>query len=451
MPFNFGAFAGGLAKGLNEGEKLRQAREESKLKTKMLDAQARHLDFQNQQLQNTIESARQAHEIQQATADAFRSSITEGQPAQPGFENEAAQMSQAPTRATIGPKAMSSNEIALEGLLRQGKATSGAFSGGTRSQSLAFATPQEALAFKNSPEYKQLYPFGARLNQTSRGLAFEGINPQNAAANAFHSELAQSGDRAKATKAYNEVLYGAGASNAAGKVAGEAAQFLGEPIAPMQPNERPFPPASQVQSAPSIPGPVTPSIRDMSVGDLLHAGQPAPATPGETSAQRAARRKGEIKNETKPVEPSTAKELGGLETLLNKTVGDIKANYDNGAYLGPIKGDESAYSFRRRFGTTIGQPVTDREAVFRSALSDASDQLLRARSGAQINEQEFKRLKDMLPKATDEPQVFQANLKRFEGQVQATMTSRKKFGTMTRGELGQGSGTGRLVPRAPGQ
>ena len=148
------------------------------------------------------------------------------------------------------------------------------------------------------------------------------------------------------------------------------------------------------------------------------------------------------------VPEAAAKEMGSLETLLNTTIPDIRNNYNKGAFLGPMKGNEQYYGFRRQFGTTIGQGVSDKEAKFRSALSDAADMLLRARSGAQINEQEYKRLAGLLPKATDEPQIFEANLSRFENQLRQSLTNRKKYENIPRSSLGQQGGTSLPSPPA---
>ena len=120
MPFNFGSFAGGLAEGMQRGAQLQQAREEAKLKQKMLDAQAKHQEFQNQQLMNQIQQAQQAQQLRQSAADALQASYTGGQQAQPGYEDQAAQMSRAEVPAQTGPNAMTPEQTYMVGAARQG-------------------------------------------------------------------------------------------------------------------------------------------------------------------------------------------------------------------------------------------------------------------------------------------------------------------------------------------
>lgn len=125
MPLNFGAFAGGLAQGLQQGQQLAVQRQEAQLRSKMLDAQMKHLDFQNQQLVNTVQQHQQAQQMASEAANAYGASVTGGQPAQPGFEDEAAQMSRAPVPAQMGPTPMTPQQQFIKSGLQQGKFTAG--------------------------------------------------------------------------------------------------------------------------------------------------------------------------------------------------------------------------------------------------------------------------------------------------------------------------------------
>jgi hypothetical protein len=116
------------------------------------------------------------------------------------------------------------------------------------------------------------------------------------------------------------------------------------------------------------------------------------------------------------MDPGTANSLTNLYAAKQQLDNiDQKFNKD---YLGPLKGTDTAFAARRRVGTAIGAPLGDNETSFRQSLADVKDQLLRARSGAQINEQEYQRLANMLPAATDEEKVFKAGMGRFRDQLQ---------------------------------
>jgi len=308
----------------------------------------------------------------------------------------------------------------------------------------AFADVPSALAFQNSPEFKTAFPTGARLQQSSKGWTFQGVNPVNVAANEFHRVMAQTGDANQALAAYNSILFGGSAMQGAGRELGGAAATMGAPVPPAPALTQPGRPSTQPQAQAAPP-----RIHPGFAGQIQAAPQ-APAQPGQSLPLQARQAQADITRETANIPEAASKEIGNLETLLNTTIQDIRKNYDKGAYLGPLKGNETYYGIRRQFGSTIGQPVNDREASFRSALSDAGDMLLRARSGAQINEQEYKRLAGLLPKATDEPQVFEANLTRFENQLRQTLSNRKRLENMPRSGIGQSGGASSLPPPPAG-
>jgi hypothetical protein len=135
----------------------------------------------------------------------------------------------------------------------------------------------------------------------------------------------------------------------------------------------------------------------------------------------------------KPADASTQKDISQLYGVLRQ-VDNIRGNFDK-EYLGPVKGTDTAFETRRRIGSYIGSPVGEKEVTFRQSLKDISDQLLRARSGAAINEAEYERMIGILPKATDEPKVFEAGVKRFEDEMKALLDSRVNLSRTSRKDL----------------
>lgn len=143
----------------------------------------------------------------------------------------------------------------------------------------------------------------------------------------------------------------------------------------------------------------------------------------------------EITASTRPIPQGAQTQIASLNSL-SRSVQEIK-NQFNKNFVGPVVGQDLDYASRRVFGKVIGRPLSEQEVQFRQNLDNIKDQLLRARSGAQINEQEYARLSTLLPKATDEPKVFQSGLKRFQDEINHLVTERKKLATMTTGELQQ--------------
>jgi len=66
---------------------------------------------------------------------------------------------------------------------------------------------------------------------------------------------------------------------------------------------------------------------------------------------------------------------------------------------------------------TIGS--TDAKTELHRGSNDLADMLLRARSGAQINEQEYDRLRRLVPNPNQPPQTFLSNLKNFRAELQS--------------------------------
>ena len=85
--------------------------------------------------------------------------------------------------------------------------------------------------------------------------------------------------------------------------------------------------------------------------------------------------------------------------------------------LGPIAGRATALGHAVAFGD---EPTIESYRI----VDNLSDQLLRARSGAQINEQEYQRLRNLVPNKTDKPDVFDVKLKSFRNELQRTIARR---------------------------
>jgi len=127
----------------------------------------------------------------------------------------------------------------------------------------------------------------------------------------------------------------------------------------------------------------------------------------------------------KAIPPAAAEKIGGIEGLLND-IESIKILYkfgtkeENQHWTGPVSG---------RYGTIQEKylgTATDKQVQFYSYVRDMQDALLRARSGAQINEQEFKRLVGFLPDVNVPAQTFKSRLIRFENELNNVLSTKKK-------------------------
>lgn len=113
------------------------------------------------------------------------------------------------------------------------------------------------------------------------------------------------------------------------------------------------------------------------------------------------------------------KGFGNYSDKLKKEFDKQEALASKGQYAGAFAGNVRAF-----LGTASPEEIT-----FRNALLDSADLLLRARSGAQINEQEYNRLKSILPQLTDEPNTFLPAMKRFQDETSAIINDTLKIGS----------------------
>ena len=112
-----------------------------------------------------------------------------------------------------------------------------------------------------------------------------------------------------------------------------------------------------------------------------------------------------------------------LDTLKNN-VDRIKQNYKK-EYVGFVKGRA------KQLQANVAGGVPEDQTTFYADVNDIADMLLRARSGAQINEQEYQRLSKLVPTPNLPPDTFSSRLKRFEEQLNQTMQNQQ-------GRLAQG-------------
>lgn len=73
-----------------------------------------------------------------------------------------------------------------------------------------------------------------------------------------------------------------------------------------------------------------------------------------------------------------------------------------------------------------GLGVEGKEVIFRRIVNNMADRLLRARSGAQINEQEFKRLLKIVPELGLSDKAFVARAKDFTRELKDVLKTKKK-------------------------
>lgn len=134
----------------------------------------------------------------------------------------------------------------------------------------AYATLQDAMAVKGTPDWQSAFPQGARLKQTSKGWQWESLTPVNFGASVAHTAsqtwlqshpgdfqgAAQAG--AQAMQNYN---FATQQAQAQGNVAGGVAAKTETPVQPMQPMEQPTQviPQNPQAATTATPSTVTPN------------------------------------------------------------------------------------------------------------------------------------------------------------------------------------------------
>lgn len=150
----------------------------------------------------------------------------------------------------------------------------------------------------------------------------------------------------------------------------------------------------------------------------------------------------------KPLPAAAAEKLGGLEALKNN-IASVKELYGWGTpakkagWVGPVAGRIGAIE-EKYTGT-----ASDEQVRFYAYVRDMKDALLRARSGAQINEQEYKRLVAFLPDETSPSSTFEARLQRFDDELTNIITTKTK--ALSEGGFGSQTGKNKVLPRKQGE
>lgn len=147
-----------------------------------------------------------------------------------------------------------------------------------------------------------------------------------------------------------------------------------------------------------------------------------PAALGGVNVRRSGVPAGEM--EKRGILTSMLSDLNELETLAEGQEGNI----------GPLAG---RFAAARRATVGVGPDTND---MFHIA-DNLADQLLRARSGAQINEQEYRRLRLLTPNPRTPSEKFWADLRRFKIELQNILSARQG------GPVDQRPETGVAAPR----
>lgn len=155
--------------------------------------------------------------------------------------------------------------------------------------------------------------------------------------------------------------------------------------------------------------------------------QPTEAQPSLLERENRAREAAQT------LSPEEGKSVAGFETIdtLLKQVDD---NYNKGENLGLTGESDTINSVRRKLPSQVGG-MTGQESTFKQALTSLRNTELYTKSGAQINEQELKRLLSALPQASDSREVFESGLRRYKQELAAIKEARLKYATTPKGDL----------------
>lgn len=191
-------------------------------------------------------------------------------------------------------------------------------------------------------------------------------------------------------------------------------------------------------------------IDEADLGPAGYAPYIQPAIPGVSGPERIPRQgpAGQVGGNVPPPPPGTSKDV---TTALNMRVlynDALKSFQDYTAKTGRTKRtitsmgrklpgigsalEETVLSFQDPEGVTVARKI-----------DNLADILLRLRSGAQINDAEFQRLRSLLPKLGENPTTAMANFRRFETELHTTIrVARERAPALFTPELLQSLGLG---------
>lgn len=133
---------------------------------------------------------------------------------------------------------------------------------------------------------------------------------------------------------------------------------------------------------------------------------------------------GEISPRVPPTIPTPeADKLADLNAM-KEALGVAKKNFSPD-FVGPVSARKLGLSQTVNL-PSIGLGATGQGALFTQSVQDIKDRLLRARSGAQINEQEYQRLVSLVPDQYKSVPDFLAKLGRFDEVLNSTISSKRQ-------------------------
>ena len=431
----WGGLSQGLAQGVQIGQQMKLQKEEHQLKAKMLEFQMKKME----------QEQRDQEQQQRGMAD-YQQAITQGVPDQFGgpvqgpieasgrLPAQPAPQRQATPQELYGLSLRAVRpQDAYHLIQQQQKATLP----GQANQAMDIPT---ALQFMQSPEYQQLFKTGATPQQTSKGITFRGVNPVNVASNAYHREMATSGDPIKAQEAANRALYELSASQGAGTQLGGAAATMGTPIPQPPAMSRP---QGQMSGIPGIPGQPQP---------MTQASQPS----NESLPLQAARAKANITRESAAIPESADSAITSMRTLLGQL---DKVNPKNPQtlydpkFVGPIASKVGAA--KETLGQTpiigdlIGGPISEKEAQFRQVVNSIYNEIANLRGGKVLPEQELRRIEQEAVTLSKSPASFEARYSGFRNMVESMLRNRINAVGASRSTIGNPATQPQGLPPPP--
>lgn len=140
----------------------------------------------------------------------------------------------------------------------------------------------------------------------------------------------------------------------------------------------------------------------------------------------------------KPLPPQVQTQVAAIDDILSK--GKAAQSLYKPEYVGGVMGafggkGSSTGGVRGAVREATGNLTPD-EVTFRQNTADIQDMLLRARSGAQINEQEYNRLTKIAPSLTDQPASYPGKLSNFLSELEKLKQNKISLASTPRASLG---------------